>query len=129
MPTGLFARTRSIDAAAERKSIGPCHAAPQQVARSDWRSYRARRTRRPPSSLAHHYHGGADADDLLQVASLGVLKAIDRFDPERGIASRVLPSPPSSESSSAISATLAGPSGCRVMSKSSSCAWTPSAKR
>jgi RNA polymerase sigma-B factor len=40
--------------------------------------------------LAHHlarrYHGGADADDLHQVASLGLLKAIDRFDPERGIA-------------------------------------------
>jgi RNA polymerase sigma-B factor len=40
--------------------------------------------------LAHHlarrYHGGADADDLHQVASLGLLKAIERFDPDRGIA-------------------------------------------
>jgi RNA polymerase sigma-B factor len=40
--------------------------------------------------LAHHlarrYHGGADADDLQQIASLGLLKAIDRFDPERGSA-------------------------------------------
>jgi RNA polymerase sigma-B factor len=36
--------------------------------------------------LARRYHGGADADDLQQVASLGLLKAIDRFDPERGIA-------------------------------------------
>ncbi len=38
--------------------------------------------------LAHHlarrYHGGADADDLQQVASIGLLKAIDRFDPGRG---------------------------------------------
>ena len=36
--------------------------------------------------LARRYHGGADADDLQQVASLGLLKAIERFDPERGLA-------------------------------------------
>ena len=40
--------------------------------------------------LAHHlarrYHGGEEADDLQQVASLGLLKAIERFDPERGLA-------------------------------------------
>jgi len=38
------------------------------------------------SHLARRYHGGAEADDLQQVAALGLLKAIDRFDPERGIA-------------------------------------------
>jgi RNA polymerase sigma-B factor len=36
--------------------------------------------------LARRYHGGADADDLQQVASIGLLKAIDRFDPARGTA-------------------------------------------
>ena len=36
--------------------------------------------------LARRYHGGADADDLQQVASLGLLKAIERFDPGRGLA-------------------------------------------
>jgi RNA polymerase sigma-B factor len=41
--------------------------------------------------LAHHlarrYRGGGDhTDDLMQVASLGLLNAIDRFDPDRGIA-------------------------------------------
>jgi RNA polymerase sigma-B factor len=36
--------------------------------------------------LAHRYHGGAEPlDDLVQVASLGLVKAIDRFDPERGL--------------------------------------------
>jgi RNA polymerase sigma-B factor len=36
--------------------------------------------------LARRYNRGADADDLQQVASLGLLKAIERFDPERGLA-------------------------------------------
>src|SRR6478752_5154441 len=37
--------------------------------------------------LARRYvTGGADADDLEQVASLALLKAIDRFDPGRGLA-------------------------------------------
>ena len=34
--------------------------------------------------LARRYqHGGEQLDDLIQVASLGLLKAIDRFDPDR----------------------------------------------
>ena len=37
-------------------------------------------------NLARRYNRGADADDLQQVASLGLLKAIERFDPERGLA-------------------------------------------
>jgi RNA polymerase sigma-B factor len=38
-------------------------------------------------SLAHRYrHSGEPTDDLEQVASVGLLKAIDRFDPERGTA-------------------------------------------
>ena len=37
--------------------------------------------------LAQHYHrGGEPLDDLVQVASVGLLNAIDRFDPERGSA-------------------------------------------
>jgi RNA polymerase sigma-B factor len=37
--------------------------------------------------LARRYHRGAEPlDDLVQVASVGLLKAIDRFDPERGTA-------------------------------------------
>jgi RNA polymerase sigma-B factor len=39
------------------------------------------------TGLAHRYHRGAEPlDDLVQVASLGLLKAIDRFDPARGTA-------------------------------------------
>lgn len=38
-------------------------------------------------SLARRYErGGASRDDLTQVASLGLLKAIDRFDPTRPVA-------------------------------------------
>jgi RNA polymerase sigma-B factor len=36
--------------------------------------------------LARRYPAGGEADDLVQVASLGLLKAIDRYDPARGIA-------------------------------------------
>jgi RNA polymerase sigma-B factor len=37
--------------------------------------------------LAWRYHGGGEQfDDLVQVASVGLLKAIDRFDPTRGVA-------------------------------------------
>jgi len=39
------------------------------------------------TSVAHRYRRGAEPlEDLVQVASMGLLKAIDRFDPERGIA-------------------------------------------
>jgi RNA polymerase sigma-B factor len=36
--------------------------------------------------LARRYFAPADAEDLEQVASLGLLKAIERYDPSRGIA-------------------------------------------
>jgi RNA polymerase sigma-B factor len=37
--------------------------------------------------LAHRYaQGGEPADDLMQVAALGLIKSIDRFDPTRGYA-------------------------------------------
>jgi RNA polymerase sigma-B factor len=36
--------------------------------------------------LAARYAQSSELDDLVQVASIGLLKAIDRFDPERGLA-------------------------------------------
>jgi RNA polymerase sigma-B factor len=36
------------------------------------------------SALAHRYQGRDQADDLLQVAALGFLHAVERFDPDRG---------------------------------------------
>ena len=36
--------------------------------------------------LARRYPAGGEEDDLEQVASLGLLKAIDRYDPARGVA-------------------------------------------
>ena len=39
------------------------------------------------TGLARRYHrGGESLEDLVQVASVGLLKAVDRFDPARGIA-------------------------------------------
>ncbi len=37
-------------------------------------------------SLAQRYQQGSEREDILQVAYLGLLKAIERYDPERGIA-------------------------------------------
>jgi RNA polymerase sigma-B factor len=36
--------------------------------------------------LTRRYHAAGEREDLEQVASLGLLKAIDRFDPSRGLA-------------------------------------------
>jgi RNA polymerase sigma-B factor len=36
--------------------------------------------------IANKYADGADRDDLTQVAAIALLKAIDRYDPERGVA-------------------------------------------
>jgi RNA polymerase sigma-B factor len=77
-------------------TVSPARTAPHDPARL---FARYRRDRDPATRdalvarflpLAHHlarrYHGGADADDLQQVASLGLLKAIDRYDPAHGAA-------------------------------------------
>jgi RNA polymerase sigma-B factor len=38
------------------------------------------------ASIAHDYRGrGVELDDLVQIAMLGTLKAVERFDPSRGI--------------------------------------------
>lgn len=38
------------------------------------------------ASIAHDYRGrGVELDDLVQIAMLGMLKAVERFDPDRGI--------------------------------------------
>ena len=43
--------------------------------------------RSPRTARRLRYEGGGESlDDLTQVASLGLLKAIDRFDPQRGLA-------------------------------------------
>src|SRR4029078_4519573 len=41
---------------------------------------------RPRSTPGRSARGSEPLDDLVQVASVGLLKALERFDPERGIA-------------------------------------------
>jgi RNA polymerase sigma-B factor len=45
-------------------------------------------------ALTGRYRGASESfDDLLQVASLGLVKAVDRFDPSRGIPFTAFASP------------------------------------
>jgi RNA polymerase sigma-B factor len=74
---GREARTRADRALLIRAHHGDQHAREQLV----------QRFLPLARQLARRYHrGGEPLDDLTQVASLGLLKAIDRFDPERATA-------------------------------------------
>jgi RNA polymerase sigma-B factor len=73
-PESRAARTRADRALLER-----AHAGDQQA-----RGQLVQRFLPLARQLARRYQrGGEPLDDLVQVASLGLLKAIDRFDPER----------------------------------------------
>ena len=76
--------------------LAPCTAAVRPVD-EDFYEYRRSRDRDLRNTLierhlgiAHHLarryrHRGVSDDDLLQVATIGLLKAVERFDPERGV--------------------------------------------
>jgi RNA polymerase sigma-B factor len=74
--------------------------------------------------LAHRFRNrGEPLDDLVQVGTIGLIKAVDRFDLERGVEFSTSRRPPSSARSSAGSGTRAGRSGCRGGSRSCACPW------
>ena len=71
-------------------------------------------------SLARRYSSrGEHFDDLVQVGSIGLIKAIDRFDLTRGVEPPPrTPRPTSSARSNATSATRAGRCACRAACRS-----------
>lgn len=79
--------------------------------------------------MAHRIAGrfrnrGESLEDLRQVAAMGLVKAVDRYEPERG-RSRATPCPPSPERSSGTFATGCGRSASPGVSRTSAtrCAW------
>jgi RNA polymerase sigma-B factor len=71
---------RAARSAQDRRLLERYHASGDQTAREEL----VERFLPLARQLARRYQrGGEQLDDLIQVASLGLLKAIDRFDPER----------------------------------------------
>jgi RNA polymerase sigma-B factor len=77
------------------RSLAPAHIARSTELFDRWRRYRDIRARDEliarflplARKLARRYMSASEPyDDLVQVASLGLVKAVERFDPERGFA-------------------------------------------
>jgi RNA polymerase sigma-B factor len=71
-------------------------------------------------SLARRYaYRGEHYDDLLQVGTIGLIKAIDRFDSDRGVEFSTYATPTIVGETSGTSGTRAGRYACRAGSRSS----------
>ena len=93
------------------------------LAATNRRSVRNQLVERHMGLAAHiakrYRRSGARDDDLRQVAMVGLVKAVDRFDPSTAQRSRRSPVEPSKASSNATSATGRGWYECRVEQRNS----------
>ena len=71
---------------------------------------------------ARYQRAGEPFDDVFQVACFGLVKAVDRFDADRGVAFSSYAVPTITARSSATSATRRGPCASPATSRSSPCA-------
>lgn len=91
-PVSLFVRPRPSSQTLKKATSKRALTSAQQLARQDQEKARLRdeaiHTYMPLAQrLARSFHGrGEDVDDLVQVAMLGLIKSVDRFDPSRGVA-------------------------------------------
>ena len=82
----LPTQSRRAPQTGEADVVVLCRLAPDDPRRADLRSRVVEAHLPLVHHLAHRYrHLGEPVEDLVQVATIGLINAVDRFDPERGV--------------------------------------------
>ena len=71
---------RALSAAAERRALDEM-AKGDKVARQKLIEHNLRLV----AHIVKKYYGGSDQEDLISIGTIGLIKAVDTFDPDKGI--------------------------------------------